>query len=104
MNMNRKAKQVLNWTPGRKMRRGRTRKNWTETNQAICQDLGILELTWEDALDVYSGGQRWLEETHCPMCCPARDGLRSKVRYMYTYRGPSRMSCVVVGIVSYWRG
>src|SRR6218665_3685451 len=26
-----------------------------------------------------SGRQRWLEETHCPMCCPARDGLRSKI-------------------------
>ena len=24
--------------------------------------------------------QRWLEETHCPMCCPAREGLRSKVK------------------------
>src|SRR6218665_2753589 len=22
--------------------------------------------------------QGWLEEMHCPMCCPARDGLRSK--------------------------
>src|SRR6218665_463898 len=26
-----------------------------------------------------SRGQRWLEETHFPMCCPAREGLRSKV-------------------------
>src|SRR6218665_817721 len=28
-----------------------------------------------------SGGQscKWLEETHCPMCCPAREGLRSNV-------------------------
>src|SRR6218665_526704 len=48
MDMNRKAKQVMNWTSGRKRGRGRPRKNWPET---IRKDLRGLELTWEDALD-----------------------------------------------------
>jgi len=48
MNLTRKAKQVLNWTPGRKGGKGRPRKNWPET---IRGDLRILELTREDALD-----------------------------------------------------
>jgi len=67
MNMSRKAKQVLNWTPGRKRGRGRLRKNWPET---IYEDLRILELTWEDALDAVGDRDGW------------RDGLRSKVRIM----------------------
>ena len=52
MNLNRKAKQVLNWTPGRK----RPRKNWPET---IREDLRILELTWEDALDTAEDRDGW---------------------------------------------
>ena len=32
-----------------------------------------------------SGGQSWLEETHCPICCPAREGLRSKVNTCRPY-------------------
>jgi len=27
----------------------------------------------------------YIFEMHCPMCCPARDGLRSKVRLLYFY-------------------
>src|SRR6218665_3390804 len=82
MNMNRKAEQVLNWTPGRK--RGRGKAGHTEEKLAgdhprrperIGTDVGRCSRR--------SGGQRWLEETHCPMCCPARDGLRSKVRTLY---------------------
>jgi len=35
-----------------------------------------MELTWElRRCSRRSGRQRWLEETHCPMCYPARDGL-----------------------------
>src|SRR6218665_4000318 len=56
MNMNRKAKQVLNWTPWRKRGRGRPRKNWPET---IRENLRILELTWEDALDAADDRDGW---------------------------------------------
>src|SRR6218665_2295605 len=44
MNKNRRAKQVMNWSPGGKKRRGRPRKNWPET---IREDLRGLELTWK---------------------------------------------------------
>src|SRR6218665_4166817 len=47
MNKNRRAKQVINWTPGGKRGRGRWRENWTET---IRENLRELELTWEDML------------------------------------------------------
>ena len=56
INMNRRAKQVLNWTPGRKRGRRRPRKNWPET---IREDLRILELTWEDALDAAEDRDGW---------------------------------------------
>src|SRR6218665_1623020 len=36
--------------------------------------------------------QRWLFETHCPMCCPARDGLRSKVRSHGGYVGKHKFN------------
>src|SRR6218665_2034760 len=32
-----------------------------------------------------SGEQKWLEETHCSVCCPAREVLRSKDTYILTY-------------------
>jgi len=56
VDMNRKAKQVLNWTPGRKMGRGRPRTNWPET---IREDLRGLELTLEDALDAAEDRDSW---------------------------------------------
>ena len=56
MNVNRKAKQVMSWTPGRKRGRGRPRKNWPET---IHEDLRGLELTWEDALDAAEDRDDW---------------------------------------------
>src|SRR6218665_3699500 len=56
MNLNRKAKQLLNWTPGRKRGRGRPRKYWPET---IRGDLRTLELTWEDALDAAEDRDGW---------------------------------------------
>jgi len=72
MNMNRKAKQVMNWTPGLTMRRGRPRKNGRRPSSKTCEDWN-----WRGKMLSTHGGQRWLEETHCPMCCPAREGLWS---------------------------
>src|SRR6218665_117688 len=76
MNKNRRAKQVMNWTPGRKTGKKKTeeilagdhlrRPARTGTDVGRCSQC--------------SGGQRWLEETHCPMCCPAWKGLRSYPR------------------------
>ena len=56
--------------------------------------------TWEDwswrgkMLSTQRRTEIYLEETHCPMCCPARDGLRSKVRkaklnWLHCSRWPS---------------
>ena len=56
MNENRRAKQVINWTPGAKRGRGRPMKNWPET---IREDLRGLELTRKDALDAAEDRDGW---------------------------------------------
>ena len=49
MNNDRRASQVINWTPEGKRGRGRPRKNWMG---AVREDLRCLEMTVEDAVEV----------------------------------------------------
>ena len=58
MNLNRKAKQVLNWTPGRKKGQRKTEDKLAETIRGHLR-IGLLELTWEDALDVAEDRDGW---------------------------------------------
>jgi len=44
MDKDRRANQVLHWVSERRKRKGRPRKNWTET---VKSDLIGLEISWE---------------------------------------------------------
>src|SRR6218665_2436437 len=63
MNKNRRAKQVMNWTPGRKRGRGRPRKKLAGDHPRRPAGL---ELTWVDALDAAEDRAGWRKRiTRC---------------------------------------
>src|SRR5678815_1059782 len=56
MDNDRRASQVIRWTPEGKRGRGRPRKNWMGTVQ---EDLRCLEMTVEDAVEVAKDREEW---------------------------------------------
>jgi len=56
MNSDRRANQVMNWTPEGKRGRGRPRKNWMGT---VREDLKCLEMTVEDAVRMSMDRGEW---------------------------------------------
>ena len=56
MDNDRRARQVIRWTPEGKRGRGRPRKNWMGTVQ---EDLRCLEMTVEDAVEVARDREEW---------------------------------------------
>lgn len=56
MGQERRAKQATIWAPEGRRGRGRPRKNWMET---VREDLQVLEMTWNDAVEVASNRVEW---------------------------------------------
>lgn len=68
MDKYRSSKQIF-WIPEGTMRRGRARRNWSET---IRDDLKCLGMLWDET----GGLEMDRDKLSCPMCIPAQEGLK----------------------------
>src|SRR6218665_3943126 len=75
MNKDRRANQILHWFPEGRKRRGRPRKNYTDT---VKNDLRGLEISLERAEEL---AMDRVERRRC--VADLQDGLRSKVRILW---------------------
>ena len=77
MDKDRRANQALHWVPEGRKRKGRPRKNWTETGKS---DLRV-ERPGNFMGEGGGAGkeQSRVEKMRCPMYRNVQDGLRSKV-------------------------
>jgi len=83
MDNDRRANQVLHWVSEGRKRRGRPRRNWTET---VKNDLRGLDINYIMGEGGGAGnGQSRVEKMRCPMYRNEQDGLRSRVRFNTHY-------------------
>jgi len=87
-------KQVLTWNPtDGKGKRGRPRKNWTDT---MSKDLEDIKMTWEKAQEVATSHR---EDVMAKLCCRCAAGTR-RTNVYYKVRGAFGNSAQSARIIS----